>query len=70
MKKNGFNWLYAIASKEVVDQIGALYGAQYLNPTATPMLIIDKQGNQHQLPFGIKSAEELQKALQLFFDSE
>ena len=70
VKKYGFNWIFAIASKSVIDEIGALYGAQYLNPTATPMLIIDKQGGQHPLPFGIKSAEELQKAVQPFLDAE
>jgi len=70
IKKYGFDWTFAIASKSVIDEIGALYGAQYLNPTATPMLIIDKQGVQHLLPFGIKSAEELQKAVQPFLDAE
>lgn len=70
VKKYGFDWPFVIASKAVIDDIGALYGAQYLNPPATPMLIIDKQGVQHPLPFGIKSAEELQKALQPFLDSE
>jgi len=70
VKKHGFDWIFAIASKSVIDDIGALYGAQYLNPPATPMLIIDRQGNQHLLPFGIKSAEELQKALQPLLDAE
>jgi len=70
VKKNGFDWVFAIASKTVIDEIGSLYGAQYLNPTATPMLIIDRQGTQHLLPFGIKSAEELQKAIQPFLDAD
>lgn len=70
VKKYGFDWIFAIASKSVIDEIGALYGAQYLNPPATPMLIIDKQGVQHLLPFGIKSAEELQKALQPLLDAK
>lgn len=70
VKKHGFDWIFAIASRSVIDDIGALYGAQYLNPPATPMLIIDKHGNQHSLSFGIKSAEELQKALRPFLDAE
>jgi thiol-disulfide isomerase/thioredoxin len=68
--KYGFDWTFTIASKSVIDEISALYGAQFLNPTATPMLIIDKQGNQHLLPFGIKTAQELQKAVQPFLDAE
>ena len=68
VKKNVFDWLYIVASDEVVNEISALYGNQYLNPPSTPMLIIDKQGEEHLLPFGIKSAEDLQNALQPFFD--
>lgn len=68
VKNNGFDWLYIVASGEVVNDISALYGNQYLNPPSTPMLIIDKRGEEHLLPFGIKSAEELQSFLQPFFD--
>lgn len=70
VKKYGFNWIFAIAPKSVIDEIGVLYGAQFLNPTATPMLVIDRQGVQYALPFGIKSAEELLKAIQPLLDAE
>ncbi len=63
---NGFDWLYVVAAPELIDRISTLYGVQYLNPPSTPMLIIDRQGVAHQLPFGIKSAEELQSALDPF----
>lgn len=69
-RKNNFNWLYTVASDEVINEISVLYGAQFLNPPATPMLIIDRQGNSHLLPFGIISAEELQAAVQPFLDAE
>ena len=65
-QKNGFGWLYVVASDELIDRINTLYGVQYLNPPSTPMLIIDQNGVAHQLPFGIKSAEELQNALEPF----
>jgi thiol-disulfide isomerase/thioredoxin len=65
---NNFDWLYVVASPELVDRISSLYGVQYLNPPSTPMLIIDRQGVAHQLPFGIKSAEELQSALDPFLN--
>jgi len=69
VSKNGFFWLYTVADSALVDDIGALYGPQYLNPPSTPMLIIDKQGNTHQLPFGVKSAADLLSALQPFLDA-
>ncbi len=70
VKKYGFDWMFAVAPKAVIDEISGLYGAQFLNPPATPMLIIDKQGNQHPLAFGIKSAEDLQAALLPFLNAE
>lgn len=66
--KNGFDWLYAVSPVEVSRQLGDLYGAQFLNPPSTPMLIVDRHGQVHALPFGIKSAEDLQAALQPFLD--
>lgn len=65
---NGFDWLYAIAPSEVTREIGQLYGPNFLNPPSTPILIIDRQGEVHPLPFGIKSAQELYDALQPFLN--
>ena len=61
--KNGFNWRYAVAPVEVAREIGQLYGGQFLNPPATPMLIIDRHGEAHPLPFGIKDAQTLADSL-------
>ncbi len=69
-RQNGFDWLYVVASDELINEISSLYGVQFLNPPSTPMLIIDRQDDTHALPFGIKSAEELQSALQPFLDEE
>lgn len=68
VKNNGFDWLYVIAPSALINEISDLYGAQYLNPPSTPMLIIDRQGEAHLLPFGIKSAEELQSFLSPFLE--
>jgi thiol-disulfide isomerase/thioredoxin len=68
VKNNGFGWLFAIAPDDVNDQIAELYGAQFLNPPSTPMLIIDRQGGAHILPFGVKSAADLESAVQPFLD--
>ena len=56
---NGFDWLYAIAPVEVAREISNLYGAQFLNPPSTPILVVDKSGQVHLMPFGIKSADTL-----------
>lgn len=61
--QNGFDWRYAVAPAEVSREIGLLYGAQFLNPPSTPMLIIDRQGEVHLLPFGQKDVQTLQEAL-------
>jgi thiol-disulfide isomerase/thioredoxin len=58
-ENNQFDWLYAIAPVEVAREISELYGAQFLNPPSTPILIIDKRGEVHLMKFGIKTADEL-----------
>ncbi len=66
IENNGFTWKYTVASQELAREISNLYGDQYLNPPSTPMLIIDRKGEAHMLPFGIKSAQELYAALEPF----
>jgi len=61
-----FDWIYAVAPADVSRQIGNLYTAQFLNPPSTPILIVDRSGEAHILPFGIKSAEDLQQAIEPF----
>jgi hypothetical protein len=66
VKNNGFTWLYGVSPAEVSREIANLYGDQFLNPPSTPMLIIDRQGQAHELRFGIKNADELLAALEPF----
>jgi len=63
VESNGFDWKYAVVPAEVTREISDLYGTQFLNPPSTPMLIIDKTGQVHPLPFGIKRAEKLLEEL-------
>jgi cytochrome oxidase Cu insertion factor (SCO1/SenC/PrrC family) len=60
----GFDWRFAVAPLEVARAIGNLYSAEYLNPPLDPMLLIDRQGNVYQLPYGMKKADTLQKTLE------
>ena len=62
----GFDWYYAVAPLEVDRALGNLYSAQFMNPPVSPMLIIDRQGNVHLLPYGLKDTENLQKEVKPF----
>jgi cytochrome oxidase Cu insertion factor (SCO1/SenC/PrrC family) len=63
VNKTGFDWMYAVSPADVSREIAKLYGDQFLNPPSTPMLIIDRKGVAHPLPFGVKSADDLSKAV-------
>lgn len=65
---NSFDWVYAVAPADVINEISSLYGNQFINPPSTPMLIIDRKGEVHTLPFGIKSADELRTFLEPFLN--
>lgn len=60
----GYDWRFAVAPLEVARALGNLYSAEYLNPPLDPMLLIDRQGNVYQLPYGLKKADTLQKTLE------
>jgi cytochrome oxidase Cu insertion factor (SCO1/SenC/PrrC family) len=66
--RHGFNGHYAVAPAELSREFAQLYGSQFLNPPSTPMLIIDRHGQVHSLPFGIKSAQELYQAASPFLE--
>lgn len=63
---NGFNWVYAVPPQEVLNEISHLFGANFLNPPSTPIFVIDRKGGVHPMPFGVKSAEELQEFIDPF----
>lgn len=69
-ENNGFGWHYAIADPDTARAIGKTYGDQFLNPPSAPVLVIDRHGIAHPLPFGLKSAEDLQKAIQPYLDKK
>lgn len=66
--QTGFDWIYAVAPAELSRTLGLTYGNQFLNPPSTPILIIDRHGAAHPLPFGIKSADDLRQAIQPYLD--
>jgi cytochrome oxidase Cu insertion factor (SCO1/SenC/PrrC family) len=68
VSQTGFDWIYAVAPAELSRALAAAYGDQFLNPPSTPILILDRHGVAHPLPFGIKSAADLQAAVQPYLD--
>ena len=65
----GFAWPFAVAPPDLIRTIGLTYGDQFLNPPSTPVLIIDRHGEAHPLPFGIKSTEDLMQAVQPYLEA-
>ena len=58
------DWHFTVAPSLVERAPGNLDSAEYLNPPLSPMLIIDHNGNVHQLDYGIKDSKTLQKIVQ------
>ena len=63
VKRNQFPWSFAVAPKDTAHEIGQLYGDSFLNPPSAPVLVIDRKGEVHPLPLGLKSADDLKKDL-------
>jgi hypothetical protein len=68
VEAQGFDWLYAISPADVSRDLASLYGPQFLNPPSTPIVVIDRHGEAHPMPFGIKNADELLQFIQPFLD--
>lgn len=57
--QNGFVGRYAIAGGEVARALAADFGDQFLNPPATPMLVVGINGAVTLTDFGHKSADDI-----------
>ncbi len=69
-QNSGFDWRYAVAGPDLARAIGKTFGDQFLNPPSAPVFVIDRHGAAHALPFGVKSAEDLMKAIQPYLDAK
>ena len=67
-KNSQFDWRYAITGADIAHAIGNVYGEQFLNPPSAPIFVVDRHGASHALPFGLKSADDLMKAIQPYLD--
>jgi thiol-disulfide isomerase/thioredoxin len=55
----GYDWRFAVSTRQVNHDLGNLYSAQYLNPPLSPMMIIDRDGSIEHLPYGFKEVDTL-----------
>ena len=64
--ENHLGWTFAVAPKETSREISQLFGDQFLNPPSAPILIIDAHEHVYTLPFGLKSADDMQKPVEQY----
>lgn len=62
----GFSWRFALASNEILTQLAAAFGTEFLTQPSEPMFLVDPRGATHALPFGHKSADQLRGSIQQF----
>ena len=63
VKRNGFDWLYAVASPEMTRSLIDEFGTMVINAPAAPIIIIDEDGEARLLGRGVKSVEKLEKEI-------
>jgi thiol-disulfide isomerase/thioredoxin len=68
VEEYGFEWRFAVAPLVVNRALGNLYSAEFHNPPLSPMLLIDRAGNAHQLEYGLKDAERLRAIVEPYLN--
>ena len=57
--REGFDWAFVVASREVARSLAAAFGDQVLSPPSTPLIMVGPDGSVLDVHFGIRNAEEL-----------
>ncbi|OGN87730.1 MAG: hypothetical protein A2X23_07820 [Chloroflexi bacterium GWC2_73_18] len=57
--RNGFDWTYALAGPEMLRALEAGFGTLVLNPPATPIVVIGRDGRVTLTDYGPKSVDRL-----------
>ena len=66
VEQQGFPWRFALAPREVIRELGAVFGTQFVTQPSEPMFLVDPRGQTHLLPFGRKSADALRGFVQQY----
>lgn len=56
----GFDWVFAVASREIARSLAAEFGDQVLSPPSTPLILVGPDGTVLESHFGIRRAAELE----------
>lgn len=67
-EEHELDWIFVVASPEIIRDIGNRYTAQLLNPPLAPMLIIDRNGDVYGLPYELKEADALHRTILSYLD--
>lgn len=62
--QTGFDWTFAVASPELLQELAATFGTSIINPPATPHFVIRPDGSYTDLATGIKSPDAIISQLQ------
>ncbi len=58
-RREGFDWPFAVASREVARSLAASFGDQVLSPPSTPLILVGPDGSIIDVHFGVRGADEL-----------
>lgn len=64
-EETGFDWVFAVATPELVQELAASFGQSITNPPSTPHFIVRPDGSFTDLVTGIESPEEIISSLQV-----
>ena len=67
-KIGGFEWIFVTSTTPMFRDIGNRYGATYLDPTLSPILIVDKKGNIQNFRKGLIKFDELESIIKPLLD--
>jgi cytochrome oxidase Cu insertion factor (SCO1/SenC/PrrC family) len=62
-RQNNYHWVFGNSTDTINQGLNKLYNSQSINPTALQTLVIDRMGDVHALPNGMKSSSELSQDL-------
>lgn len=63
-EQTGFDWTFAVASPEMLQELAAAFGQSITNPPSTPHFVIRPDGSTTDLATGIKSPDAIISELQ------
>jgi thiol-disulfide isomerase/thioredoxin len=59
-RREGFDWRFIVASRDVARSLAATFGDQVLSPPSTPLILVGPDGDVVDFHFGIRDAADLE----------